>query len=74
MLKVLLPVRLDDGELQIFAGYRIRYDDTRGLTKDGVCIQPHRNFTIKAVKFCFIPAVLPRKNCPREHQSPPAAI
>ena len=72
-LKVLLPVRLDDGELQISAGYRIRYDDTRGLTKDGVRFYLYRNFTMKAIKLCFIPAVLPRKNCPREHPSPSAA-
>lgn len=72
-LKVSLPVRVDDGELQIFAGYRVRYDDTRGPAKDGVRFQLHRNFTMKAIKLCFIPAVLPRKNCPREHPSPSAA-
>lgn len=31
-----IPVRMDDGSLQIFEGYRVRYDDTRGPTKGGV--------------------------------------
>ena len=35
-LKVSIPVRMDDGELRIFPGYRVRYDDTRGPTKGGI--------------------------------------
>ncbi len=35
-LKVSIPVRMDSGELRIFPGYRVRYDDTRGPTKGGI--------------------------------------
>jgi glutamate dehydrogenase (NADP+) len=39
-LKVSIPVRMDDGSLRVFAGYRVRYDDTRGPTKGGVRFHP----------------------------------
>lgn len=40
-LQVSIPVRMDDGSLKIFAGYRIRYDDTRGAGKGGVRYHPN---------------------------------
>ncbi len=30
ILQVSIPVRMDDGSLKIFTGYRVRHDDTRG--------------------------------------------
>jgi len=39
-LKVAIPVRMDDGSLRIFEGYRVRYDDTRGPTKGGIRFHP----------------------------------
>ncbi|MDE2798774.1 MAG: Glu/Leu/Phe/Val dehydrogenase [Gemmatimonadota bacterium] len=39
-LKVSIPVRMDNGELRIFPGYRVRYDDTRGPTKGGIRFHP----------------------------------
>lgn len=39
-LSVSIPVRMDDGTLRIFQGYRVRYDDTRGPTKGGVRFHP----------------------------------
>lgn len=39
-LKVSVPVRMDDGSLRIFAGYRVRYDDTRGPAKGGIRYHP----------------------------------
>ncbi len=38
---VSLPLRLDDGSLKIFRGYRVRYDDTRGPAKGGVRYHPN---------------------------------
>ena len=35
-LSVSIPVRMDDGSLKIFQGYRVCYDDTRGPGKGGV--------------------------------------
>ena len=42
-LSVSIPVRMDDGSLQVFPGYRVRYDDTRGPTKGGVRFHPNVN-------------------------------
>lgn len=38
---VSIPLRLDDGSLKIFRGYRVRYDDTRGPAKGGVRYHPN---------------------------------
>ncbi len=40
-LNVSIPVRMDDGSLQIFPGYRVRYDNTRGPAKGGVRYHPN---------------------------------
>jgi glutamate dehydrogenase (NADP+) len=39
-LKVSIPVRMDDGTLEIFRGYRVRYDSTRGPAKGGIRFHP----------------------------------
>lgn len=39
-LKVSIPVRMDDGSLRVFAGYRVRYDNTRGPAKGGIRFHP----------------------------------
>lgn len=36
MLAVSIPVRMDDGSLKIYSGYRCMYDDTRGPAKGGI--------------------------------------
>jgi glutamate dehydrogenase (NADP+) len=43
VLKVSVPVRMDDGSLRTFPGYRVRYDDTRGPTKGGIRFHPRVN-------------------------------
>ncbi|AOY83834.1 MULTISPECIES: Glu/Leu/Phe/Val dehydrogenase [Moorena] len=40
-LSVSIPVRMDDGSLQMFQGYRVRYDTTRGPAKGGVRYHPN---------------------------------
>ncbi|MBE9197422.1 Glu/Leu/Phe/Val dehydrogenase, partial [Synechocystis sp. LEGE 06083] len=47
-LSVSIPVRMDDGSLKIFPGYRVRYDDTRGPGKGGV--RYHPNVTMDEVQ------------------------
>ncbi|MDJ0730951.1 MAG: Glu/Leu/Phe/Val dehydrogenase [Crocosphaera sp.] len=47
-LSVSIPVRMDDGSLRIFQGYRVRYDDTRGPGKGGV--RYHPNVTMDEVQ------------------------
>lgn len=39
-LKVSIPVRMDDGSLRVFDGYRVHFDDTRGPTKGGIRFHP----------------------------------
>ncbi|MBF2080531.1 MAG: Glu/Leu/Phe/Val dehydrogenase [Synechococcales cyanobacterium T60_A2020_003] len=47
-LAVSIPVRMDNGSLRVFQGYRVRYDDTRGPTKGGV--RYHPNVTMDEVQ------------------------
>ncbi len=47
-LSVSIPVRMDDGSLRVFSGYRVRYDDTRGPGKGGV--RYHPNVTLDEVQ------------------------
>jgi glutamate dehydrogenase (NADP+) len=47
-LSVAIPVRMDDGSLRVFQGYRVRYDDSRGPTKGGVRFHP--NVTLDEVQ------------------------
>ncbi|MEM9803889.1 MAG: Glu/Leu/Phe/Val dehydrogenase [Cyanobacteria bacterium P01_D01_bin.56] len=42
-LKVSIPVRMDDGSLRVFEGYRVQFDDTRGPTKGGIRFHPQVN-------------------------------
>jgi glutamate dehydrogenase (NADP+) len=51
-LEVSIPVRMDDGSLQVFTGYRVRHDDTRGPTKGGIRYHPNVNMSeVKALAF-----------------------
>ena len=52
VLEVSIPVRMDDGSLRIFTGYRVRHDDTRGPTKGGIRYHPGVNLAeVKALAF-----------------------
>jgi glutamate dehydrogenase (NADP+) len=39
-LKVSIPVRMDNGDLKIFQGFRVIYDNTRGPAKGGIRYHP----------------------------------
>jgi len=47
-LSVSIPVRMDDGSLKVFQGYRVRHDDSRGAGKGGV--RYHPNVTLDEVQ------------------------
>lgn len=47
-LTVSIPVRMDNGSLKVFQGYRVRYDDSRGPGKGGV--RYHPNVTLDEVQ------------------------
>ena len=40
VIEVSIPVRMDDGSLEVFTGYRVRHDDTRGPAKGGIRYHP----------------------------------
>ena len=51
-LEVSVPVRMDDGSLNIFTGYRVQHDNTRGPTKGGIRFHPNVNLDeVKALAF-----------------------
>ncbi|MBI4209338.1 MAG: Glu/Leu/Phe/Val dehydrogenase [Deltaproteobacteria bacterium] len=52
ILQVSIPVRMDDGSLHVFEGYRVQHNDTRGPTKGGIRYHPNVNLSeIKALAF-----------------------
>ncbi len=49
-LHVTIPVRMDSGELKIFKGFRIQYNDARGPTKGGIRFHPEETVdTVRAL-------------------------
>lgn len=48
MLTVKIPVRMDDGKIKVFTGYRAQHNDAVGPTKGGIRFHP--NVTEKEVK------------------------
>ncbi|WP_114834743.1 Glu/Leu/Phe/Val family dehydrogenase [Aquicella lusitana] len=47
-LEVAFPVRMDNGQLRIFKGYRVHHNDIRGPTKGG--IRYHPNLGLEEIK------------------------
>jgi glutamate dehydrogenase (NADP+) len=51
-LEVSIPVRMDDGSLRVFTGYRVQHDTTRGPAKGGIRYHPQANMDeVKALAF-----------------------
>ena len=49
-LHVTLPVRMDDGSVQVFQGFRVQYNDARGPTKGGIRFHPEETIdTVRAL-------------------------
>jgi glutamate dehydrogenase (NADP+) len=52
IVQVAVPVRMDDGSLRVFEGYRVRHDDSRGPAKGGIRFHPDVNLhEVKALAF-----------------------
>lgn len=52
LLQVSIPVRMDDGSLKIFQGYRVRHSDVRGPGKGGIRYHPQVDLEeVKALAF-----------------------
>jgi glutamate dehydrogenase (NAD(P)+) len=49
-LHVSLPVRMDDGSVKVFQGYRVQYNDARGPAKGGIRFHPDETIdTVRAL-------------------------
>lgn len=50
LIRVRIPVRMDDGSTQTFTGFRCQYNDARGPTKGGIRFHPEETEdTVKAL-------------------------
>lgn len=53
-LTVSLPVRMDDGSIKVFQGFRVQYNDARGPTKGGIRFHPDETIdTVRALAACM---------------------
>ncbi|MHA1232650.1 MAG: Glu/Leu/Phe/Val family dehydrogenase [Candidatus Helarchaeota archaeon] len=49
-LHVSLPIRMDDGSIKVFLGFRVQYNDARGPTKGGIRFHPDETIdTVRAL-------------------------
>src|SRR4030043_1604659 len=49
-LHVSLPVRMDDGSIKVFKGFRVQYNDARGPAKGGIRFHPDETIdTVRAL-------------------------
>jgi len=47
---VRIPVRMDDGSVKVFEGFRVQYNNARGPTKGGIRFHPEETFdTVRAL-------------------------
>jgi glutamate dehydrogenase (NAD(P)+) len=61
VLEVSIPVRMDDGSLEVFTGWRVHHDTTRGPGKGGIRFHPDvdaREVTALAAEMTFKTAVM----------------
>jgi len=50
VLEVTIPVKMDDGSVKVFKGFRVQYNDARGPTKGGIRFHPQETLdTVKAL-------------------------
>lgn len=48
--KFMIPVRMDDGTMRVFFGYRVQHNDARGPAKGGIRFHPAETFdTVRAL-------------------------
>jgi len=51
-LNVSIPIRMDDGSLKVFRGFRVRYNDSLGPTKGGIRYHPDVSYDeVEALSF-----------------------
>lgn len=49
-IQVAIPVRMDNGKIEVFQGFRVQYNDARGPTKGGIRFHPEETIdTVRAL-------------------------
>ena len=49
-IRVALPVKMDDGSVHVFQGFRVQHSDARGPSKGGIRFHPHETInTVRAL-------------------------
>ena len=49
-----IPVRMDDGSLRVFQGFRVQHNDARGPNKGGIRFHPSETMdTVRALATCM---------------------
>jgi glutamate dehydrogenase (NAD(P)+) len=49
-MHVSMPVRMDNGSVRVFQGFRVQYNDARGITKGGIRFHPEETIdTVRAL-------------------------
>jgi len=49
-LHVTIPIKMDDGTVKVFKGFRVQYNDARGATKGGIRFHPEETIdTVRAL-------------------------
>ena len=43
IIEINIPVKMDSGDIKVFKGYRVQYNDARGPTKGGIRFHPNVN-------------------------------
>ncbi|MCD6547533.1 MAG: Glu/Leu/Phe/Val dehydrogenase [Nanoarchaeota archaeon] len=50
IIQVRIPIKMDDGTIKTFTGFRVQYNNARGPTKGGIRYHPNENLdTVKAL-------------------------
>ena len=63
VLEVAVPVRMDDGHVEVFIGWRIHHDTTKGPAKGGIRFHPDLN----AAEVAALAADMTLKMCGGRH-------
>lgn len=52
ILEAAIPIRMDNGQIKVFTGYRVQYNNARGPFKGGIRFHPQTNLSeVKALSF-----------------------
>jgi glutamate dehydrogenase (NAD(P)+) len=57
-IRVEVPVRMDNGSLRVFVGYRVQHNGVRGPAKGGICYHPSTDLNaVRALAAAYAVAI-----------------